>query len=763
MNKALTDGVVFMPPPFADGLNNWSSGDGTPGSPNYAVATNAALVPADQDFDGCLEVFKDANSLKVTYTGQTPYEQGCYLRLSAKVKVLSGPLPSVRVVGKPLKSNNSHATGYVEAGPSVPLTSYGEVVEISAIVGSGSRNGVDMIWGADVAYGHLGLEFTGSNGAIIRIDDMTIEDVTGAYLRDMMDWVDVRDFGAAGDGTTNDHAAFLAADAAANGRTVLVPEGTYRVTSNLTMHADMRFEGNITMPDNVYLSLTRSFDLPTYIDAFGDEILGFKKAFQALLHYSDHEILDMCGRRIDVTEPIDMQAAYNASDSFLIRRVIKNGQFYVIDGPAWDVSSVNANGSYNPNNPYQLTSVSNIGSIKRGDLITGNGVGREVYVTDVNIGGNSLTLSQPLYGPSATQSYTFKRFKYVLDFSGFAQVNRMTLSEVEFQCNGHASAVRLARSGENAIFQDCFFIKPKNRGITSIGTGCQDLHIERCQFISAEQGLAATARQSIGFNMNKNDAKIRDNRAQRLGTTCVMHGAGHIIQGNHFFQGDEVDNGPRVAGLVFTYENTKMVITGNYIDNCFIELNNEHDPKPDYASEYSFGGLTITGNIFTVQDAASSFNFIIVKPFGSGHFVSGMHITDNTFRARNGNITRVDGVSTTHATLNGWSYRNLTFQNNAFFGITQRTASPVMLEFNQGSNASTWNLNVAGYMPFDGKARRCQALTFEDDLRDSGNNAVYDMPLTKTGQGTGNTTVQLKWPRAVRGTVFATIRADKAI
>ena len=52
MNKAITDGLLLMPPAFADGLNVWSSGDGTPGSDTYLNAANAAFVPADQDFGG---------------------------------------------------------------------------------------------------------------------------------------------------------------------------------------------------------------------------------------------------------------------------------------------------------------------------------------------------------------------------------------------------------------------------------------------------------------------------------------------------------------------------------------------------------------------------------------------------------------------------------------------------------------------------------------------------------------------------------------
>lgn len=99
MNKAITDGVLFMPPPFANGLDVYSSGDGTPGSDTYANAANAAFVPADQDFAGCLEVQKNASTTKLRYMGETPLLPGCYLRVTVRVKAVSGNLPSVRVAG----------------------------------------------------------------------------------------------------------------------------------------------------------------------------------------------------------------------------------------------------------------------------------------------------------------------------------------------------------------------------------------------------------------------------------------------------------------------------------------------------------------------------------------------------------------------------------------------------------------------------------------------------------------------------------------
>ena len=58
MNVSITQGLDLMPPVFADGLSVWSSGNGTPGSATYDGAVNAAYVPSDQHFGGCIELLK---------------------------------------------------------------------------------------------------------------------------------------------------------------------------------------------------------------------------------------------------------------------------------------------------------------------------------------------------------------------------------------------------------------------------------------------------------------------------------------------------------------------------------------------------------------------------------------------------------------------------------------------------------------------------------------------------------------------------------
>lgn len=327
MNKAITDGVVFMPPAFATGLDQWSSGDGTPGSDSYQGAGNAALVAADQDFGGALELTKSQTTQKLRHFGETPILPGCYLQVRARVKAVSGNFPTLRIAAWAGGAGNQHVTGVTETGPEVTLSSYGEVVEISAIVGVGQRSGVDMAWGPGAIYGHFGLDLTGPNGGVVRIDDIEIEDITAAFRGQSTDWVDVRDYGAVGDGTTDNHAAFEAADAAAQGRDVLVPEGVYRLGDSVTLQSRVRFQGTVTMAADKILSLNGSYDLPSYIDAFGDEELGFRKAFQALLNNSGHESLDLCGRLITLTEPVDMQAAVVDKNNYSQRRYIKNGQF----------------------------------------------------------------------------------------------------------------------------------------------------------------------------------------------------------------------------------------------------------------------------------------------------------------------------------------------------------------------------------------------------------------------------------------------------
>ncbi len=760
MNKAITDGVQFMPPEFSNDLDVWSREDGTPGSDTYDGSVNAAFVPADQDFGGCLELFKTESTQKLRYMGQVPVLPGCYLRVTARVKAISGNLPSVRIAAWAGDGNNNHVGGLDETAAAVALQSYGDVVEVSAIIGSGARSGVDMVWGTDAVYGHFGLDLTGASGGVVRIDDIVIEDVTSAFHRDMLSLVDVKDFGAIGDGSSDDSAAFEAADAAANGRRVLVSEGEFYLGDSVTFDNPVTFEGTVTMGVGSIFTLSKNFDLPSYIDAFGNEELAFKKAFQSLLNNSDHEGLDLGGRRITITEPIDMQAIVPNRTEYAQRRHILNGQFYVSGDSAWDPDVVTSQATYSSNDGRTLKNVSNVANIQIGALVSGNGVGREIYVRATNVATQEVTLSQLLYDAEGTQNYTFTRFKYVFDFSGFSKLTSMNISNVDFLCNEKASGILLSPAGLIFHIRDCYITRPRDRGITSPGEGCQGLLVDRCQFITREGGVRSQDRVTVALNCNANDAKIRNNRASQFRHFAVIGGENAMVTGNHFFQGDAETNGVRTAGIVLAQGYTSATLDGNYIDNATIEWSNEYDSEPDFTGGFSFGSLSITDNVFLSGDVAPWFGYIVIKPHGAGHFLTGLNVTGNKFRSINGSIDRVDRVDTSFSNLDMSKGKNVLFAGNTFHNVEKSVHNPLRIEHDQNTTSETWTVDSDGRLPFGGRCRGVDAVVATSKLKSNSNVTTYATPYVKLTEGADGDQVTLNWEKPLSGDVTVTVRMD---
>ncbi|AGT09339.1 glycosyl hydrolase family 28-related protein [Paracoccus aminophilus] len=445
---AISGNSALIPQAFNKGLGLWSRTTGLPGTPSWAGQANAAVVPADEDFGTCLEILKQAEPTSLRYMRRTPLQPGTYLRISTRIKVIAGNLPKVRIAGTALGSNGAALGGLPLTGPVETPVGYGDVIEVSAIVGSGKRDGVDLVWGRSAVFGHFGLDLIGDNNGSVRIENFLIEDVTSAFLPQMLDWVDVRDFGAVGDGVTDDRAAFVAADQAAAGGEIVVPEGVYRIASSLSLNAPVRFKGRLSMPRTARLALQGRFDFPTYASAFGDETEGFKRALQALFGYTDHTTLDLCGRRVDLVEPINVAEIAPGLGSFSNRRLITNGQIGVVASSAWDTRVVTSTGTYDPVRSNILSNVANVANIEVGARVVGAGVGREVYVRAKNVGAGTLTLSQGMFGGAATRNFAFHRYAYALDFSGLQRIDRLNISDIEFQLDGIASAIMLPPDGQ---------------------------------------------------------------------------------------------------------------------------------------------------------------------------------------------------------------------------------------------------------------------------------------------------------------------------
>ena len=752
--------ATFTPAPYSEGLAAYSNGDGTAGSPSYATSGNGAFVPADQDFGGALEIVKTDSTQRLRYKGQTPIVPGCYVQIKVRLKAVSGNLPSVRIAAYAAQSGGSAVAGVVTQGAITPLTTYGEVIEISAIVGIGNRAGVDMVWGVDADYGHFGIDLLGQNGGVVRVDDIEINDVSALFTGDILATIDVRDYGAIGDGTTDDTAAFEAANAAANDRTVLIPEGTFRLNGSVTFDTPTKFVGTVSMPTSAVLLLRQNFDLPNYIQAFDNEEVAFRKAFQALLNNSDHESLDLGGRKVALTEPVDMQAAVPDRTRYETRRAIHNGQLIALNGGDWDTTTITARATYNAANARTLTNVANIANIAIGSHVSGAGVGREIYVRAKNVARGELTLNGPLYDADGTQNFTFRRFKYMLDFSGFEVLAKFVLHNIEFQCQENCSGIMLANAGTIFTVRDCFVTTPKDRGITSMGGGCQGMFIERCQFLSAENDLPVSQRTSIALNVNANDVKLRNCRAERFRHFAVMTGQNHLIVGNHFFQGDTISGGIRSAGVVLAEAYASCVFTNNYVDNAFLEWTNERDPTPGFNGGFSFSALDVTSNIFLSGEVATSFSYLVVTPYGAGHFINGLNVAGNRFRSINGFVERVERVNTSFADLNYARMRNVRFSGNSFHGVSRPVANPLLIEADQNTPAQTWVVDTGPGLPFQARSLSVDAVVVRGGVRNAANALNYDNPFVRAQQGPDMDRIHVIWSEAVRGKIAVTARMD---
>ncbi len=515
------------------------------------------------------------------------------------------------------------------------------------------------------------------------------------------------------------------------------------------------------MPDDKMLLLLKNYDLPAYISAFGNEELAFKKAFQALLNNSDHESLDLGGRKIEVTAPINMFAAVPNKPGFSTRRVIRNGQFDVKNSSAWDTETFTSVATYDPADSTRLINVANVANIPIGSLVQGSGVGREIYVRGKDESAGELTLNAPMYDAAGTQTFTFVSFKYLLDFGNFGVLRKFGMEQIEFQCNGRCSAIRLAPAGSTFSLSDCFISRPLDRGITSIGTGCKGMLIDNCQFLSSEESFIVTDRKSIALNTTSNDVKIRHNRAVRFKHFAVIGGDNNMILGNHFFQGDSIPQGVRTAGLIMIGTYNSSTIAENYVDNCFVQWTNERDTTPAYVSGYSFSAMSITDNIFYSSEAPPWFSYIVIRPHGPGHFLNGLAVTGNKFRSSGTDLERADRVDTSFADLDADQHINVTFSNNTYHGIDAKVENPLRVRHSQSSASQVWTIDSDGRLPFGSKARSCDAVAVLGPLRTALGSVRYSFPYADVEQGSNGDAVQLRWAESLSGDVSVQMRLEE--
>ncbi len=753
MTADLIYGQSILPKKFREGLKYWRSSLLNVSAQHIDRQSNYQLVETIGDDYGCLKFKKNESTQQLVYDNKIPIKIGQYLEIKATLKLKSGSAPDVRVVATPMSGSSTIITGMPTQGPKVTVPNAGSC-EVSAIVGSGNRDGVDMAWGLDFESMFFGLEFSGPNGGEIYIQDIEIIDATGHFLSTNSDWVDIRDFGAIGNGKHDCHEAFVRADAEADGRAIFIPKGSYFVGSTLTLKSPIRAYGRMTCDEDTPIMLSDCYNLETYMNVFKELGFSFRKALQALYRFKEHFALDLCGRTIPLHEPVDV-GAIAGIPKYTKTHTIHNGQFSVRGTDAWKTKIVKASASYSSSKRRELSNVDKIEQIEVGSLIQGAGIGREVYVVSVDVAGKKITTSSDLRQPASRQSYQFSRFRFMLDFSGLNKVWRMELRDLDFDCHALASSIMLPHIGISNRIIGCWFRQPKDRAICSHHEGCFCVTIRGCYFNSCEEGLSAKDRQSIAISLRRNDGKIIDCLASFFLHFCFLDQSGYIITGNHFYQGNFTKTPDRTAGIVICYKNGNSCIVGNYVDNAHIEISNEQEYYYKNWNKSLFGGVTITGNYFCALNVDKNYHWIVLRPYGNGHHIDGLEVCDNTFYTDvDQSIDRVEAVYNSNGSFNFDKTRNLRFDNNGYNGIVNETHSPVLREVKKGSATSTWTQSFSDVLPFGAKVLRVESVVPMSDL------SRREVPLAAVKKGSRDQGIELSFASATKGSLMVKVGAD---
>ncbi|MGV1014628.1 MAG: hypothetical protein ACOYB4_06630 [Methyloceanibacter sp.] len=167
----------LMPPAFAEGLDDWSRGDGTPDTPTYE-ASGIARLARDPDFGVCLELRTSDPVQRLRYMGEVPVPAGAFLEVSTRIKVLRGPLPEARIAGWPGGAHGRRVDGVPVAAPVHAIAAHGAAVGLRAVIGPVAGEGVDLVWDCRVLYAHVGLDLLGARGAVVRVESLAVREVT---------------------------------------------------------------------------------------------------------------------------------------------------------------------------------------------------------------------------------------------------------------------------------------------------------------------------------------------------------------------------------------------------------------------------------------------------------------------------------------------------------------------------------------------------------------------------------------------------------
>ncbi len=559
--------------------------------------------------------------------------------------------------------------------------------------------------------------------------------------------VDVRTFGAIGDGTADDSLAFERAAAAAGPAGIVVPAGTFRLSRDVVFEVPVRLLGTISQPAGRHAVFLRNLDYSSYCAAFGErEALG--RALRALFAVAGAASLDLEGRTLVLSRPLDVARAAGTRRS-AGRKGVRNGTFAVAPGPAWEPETIRARARFDPTGPAELRDVAPGARIAPGALVSGPGLGRAVHVRDRDVEGRTVGLCLPGWGDAEIARYEFRRYRYALDFSGFDDLPDVALEDVRLDLGGAAGGILLPERHRRFRGIRLVVEAPAGQGLSGLGRGTSGLDLDQCRFEAA--GAEAVALASGGASV-----RLRGCVFDGFETAAILSGRGHLVSGCRFVGGG---GGGRSTGLCLTRREPRCQVVGNAFDGCGIRWSDEHESRFDAGRKAGFGGLGLLGNSFEATDAAEHESWLTIRAHRRTQPIRDLAVIGNTFAAIGGRSDRVERVCASGARLDLTRMRRIDWHGNTCRGVLVPAANPVTRQFRLRIPTRIWTLDPGGALPFGAVASEIVAVTAVD-LRNAAGDPVGEMPSVEVDALSGR--LRARFPLPVSGALRVTIRCDGA-
>ena len=452
--------------------------------------------------------------------------------------------------------------------------------KISDLALSGAITASDLLQVVDVE--DLSMSPTGTNKKITTqtLGDYLPVTATGSSasrsLRDRFsDTINVKDFGAVGDGVADDTAAIQAALTSASVTdTVLIPNGIFKVTSNLVANCPVVFDGVMSIVSPIV-----TFKLnaqPIVLDDYRKIYMG--------INWNEW---DVPGGGIALQRAVEQLFG-----QFRYHTIHGGGRQMRLD---FEINISNFSASY----------------------------GMYKYITDMYI----VLQNDGTFGirNSTTGVITPSTTAYAFDVDApttASSIFGIIFDKIRINCRKAGNGILFNfENNQESIIQNTNITNPYNSGIKTIGTHIQ---INTCRITGGEFSTYDDERIVTGIEIGGSDSEITNTTVQYCKTCVLVKQPSCLISNSHFFNASS-DN--RAPVLHVTNDHSDLRATGCYFDNGPIWIDNSVGQFIG-AGRISFQNCLYTYTKISHGDRS----FISVRPNEAGAVFRGILVSGCQFR-----------------------------------------------------------------------------------------------------------------------------------